>query len=105
MKSRINLAIVLTTIAMTTMLTACGNTQDNTKVESSPSTIASEPVAEEITLPEPTETKTEATVALDAAPVFEPVIPETISSTPDTYIDAPTGVVVNKEKTSIILKQ
>lgn len=74
MKSTNCLTIVLTIIMMAFILTACGNTQDNTKLESSPSTIASEPATEDTTAPETT-------------------LPSN-----NTYIDAPTGVVVNKEK-------
>lgn len=74
MKSAKYLAVVLAVITMAFMLTACGNTQDNTKVEPSPSTTASEPATEDTTAP------------------------ETTPPSNDTYIDAPTGVVVNKEK-------
>lgn len=54
MKSAKYLAVVLAVITMAFMLAACGNTQDDTKLDSSPSTIASEPATEETTIPEAT---------------------------------------------------
>ena len=47
MNRRNNLAIVLATTMMTFMLTACGNTQDNAKVESTNTIVAH--IAEEPT--------------------------------------------------------
>ena len=74
MKSAKYLAVVLAVITMAFMLTACGNTQDDTKVDSSPSTIASEPATEETN------------------------VPETTPPSNDTYIDESTGLVINKKK-------
>ena len=71
MNRRNNLAIVLTTTMMTFMLTACGNTQDNAKVEST-NTIAAH-IAEEPT-------------------TLESTIPSA-----ETYVDESLGIIISKE--------